>query len=134
MAYTGYQFIENVGSSILSVVPSINLANTGQTALYTPPSGKNLIVTNVLILITAATAVISVATARAGITPNYTEYVPATSLTGLDAANEYICLNETALGIVHSRIASGSIFSLDVTIAAVATTLTATAYTIGYLI
>lgn len=116
----------------LALVPGINLASTGQTTLFTVPSGKKCVITDVRPEVATSNAVISVASIRVGKASNYNEWLPITALTGLDAVGETVGLDSSASLLVHQTFNSGDVIKVDVTTAAVATALTANFHVFGY--
>ena len=127
MSYAG----ENTDRRI-ALISGVNLAASGQTLLFTVPSGKKCVVTDVRLEVVSATAVISVASMRVGKASNYDEWMPITALTGLDAPGEFVSLETSANLMVRKAFASGDAIKMDVTTAAVATALTADVHVFGY--
>jgi hypothetical protein len=117
----------------LNLLPGVNLAASGQTLLFTVPSGKSCIVTDVRFEVAQATAVISVASVRVGKASNYDEWLPITALTGLDVVGEFVCLSTASNLLVRRAFGSGDAIKMDVTTAAVATALTVNVHVFGYL-
>lgn len=116
----------------LALVPNVNLAATGQTTLFTVPSGKKCVVSDVRIEVTGANAVISVASVRVGKSSSYDHWLPITVLTNLDAIGEMVSLNNAVNMLVRQVFNSNDAIKLDVTTAAVATSLTANVHVFGY--
>lgn len=122
---------ELLAPNILNEVTGIDLKATGPTTLYTVPADKVLYLTDVILVITASDTFATPVTVRVGLEAAYTEWLAATSLTGLDAVGDFISLAKTAAGLIHKRFAAGEVVKMDITVGAGATTLTATAYPIG---
>ena len=116
----------------LALVPNVNLAATGQTTLFTVPSGKKCVVTDVRLEVATSNAVISVASVRVGKASNYNEWLPITALTGLDAIGEMVCLSTAANLVVRQAFNGSDAIKMDVTTAAVATALTVNVHVFGY--
>jgi len=141
MAYAGHAHLtvqtgtippeELLAPNILNEVTGINLKTTGPTTLYTVPADKILYLTDIILVITAADTFATPVTVRVGLDPAFTEWLAATSLTGLDSVGDFISLGKVAAGMIHKVFAAGEVVALDITVGAGATTLTATAYPIG---
>jgi hypothetical protein len=134
----GYLFQNDDGSYTgmvqrLGGATSVDLKTTGATTLYTVPAGKTLIITNLVSRITSSNTFATPATIRVGKSPSYTEYLSATALTGLNAAGMYFDLASATALSLHNTFAAGEVVSIDVTLGAGATTLTADFDLIGYL-
>lgn len=148
MAYTGYAHLgidgivpsAEITSSPTGVVPvlsttsNIDLKTAAATNLYTVPAGKTLIVTEIVLRVTAASGFAAGCTLSIGKSAAYTEWLAATAMTGLSAIGNYRLLSNSAAGLVYNVFAAGDVIALNVTIGATATTLTATAELQGYLI
>lgn len=122
---------ENTGQR-LSMIQGIDLKATGPTTLFTVPSGKKCLVEDVVLEVTAAATVTVVAVIRIGKASAYTEWLAATTLTGLDTVGEVMSLARTANLLVHQTFNSGDTIKLDVTVGATATSLTVSAHVFGY--
>ncbi len=121
-------------SRILATVASINLKNTGATTLYTVPTGKTLIINDIIVVLTASDTIAVAPTVRIGKSAAYTEWAPATALTNLAGVKSYISLNTLAIGLIRQTFVATEAVAIDVTVGATATTMTATAYLIGNLV
>ena len=117
----------------LNLLPGVNLAATGQTLLFTVPSGKNCIVTDIRLEVAQADAVISVPSLRVGKASNYDEWLPITAMTGLDAVGEFVNLSTAANLLIRKKFAAGDAIKIDITTAGVATALTANIHVFGYI-
>lgn len=117
----------------LATVTGINLLNTGATTLYTVPAGVTLVVTEVVLRITAVTTFISGATISVGKTSSYNEWLAATAMGALSATNQFRLLSHSAAGLLYQSFAAGESVALNVTIGATSTVLTAAADVFGYL-
>ena len=99
----------------LSKTTGINMKATGQTTLYTVPTGKSAIITHLLVRVTSASNVTGVPVITAGITPSWTSVLASTTLTSLDATGEYYLIQVTqpaaivaAAGVVKLDVATGA--------------------------
>lgn len=117
----------------LNLLPGVNLAASGQTLFFTVPSGKNCVITDVRLEVAQATAVISVASIRVGKASAYDEWLPITTLTGLDVVGEFVSLASASNLVVRRTFVGGDAIKMDVTTAAVATALTVNVHVFGYL-
>lgn len=125
--------IRNV-SNILASVESINLKTVAQTTLYTVPSQKKVIIQDIILLITDDDTASVGATLRVGKSAAYDEFVDNKTMSGLLNAGAYASLMEQVGSGTMKVMSNGDVIALDVTTGATATTLTATAYVIGYLV
>lgn len=132
MSYNLQNFLSSY--ALLSHVTGVDLATTGQTTLYTVPTGKTLIITEVILRVTAANAVIIVPSLRIGKASSYNEWLPITALTSLNATDKFLMLSSSAALLMHQSFAAGEVVKIDVTTGATATTLTAEVFTFGFLI
>ena len=121
-------------AGLLATVTGIDLKATAATNLYTVPTGKTLIVTEVVIRVTAVDTFISGATIEVGKSAGYDEWLVATAMGALSAVNQYRMLSHSAAGLIYQSFAAGDVLALNVTVGAVSTTLTAAADVFGYLI
>lgn len=121
------------GISLLGTVTGIDLKTPGQTTLYTAPAGKSLIITDIFLVPTAASAIVAAPIIRIGKTALFTEWLPLTTLTGLNGASQLISLRNTATLLIQNIFAAADVVKLDVQTGATATTLTVTAYIYGFL-
>lgn len=121
------------GLTLLGTVTGIDLKTTGQTTLYTVPAGKSCIVTDIILVVTAANTVLASTTVRVGKASSYNEWLPLTTLTGLNAANQFISLENSANLLIQNIFAAADVIKLDVQTGATATSLTVTAYPFGFL-
>lgn len=119
---------------VLKKVTAMDFLATGSGASYTVPTGKTLILTDVLIRATDITDFVAVATLRIGKTTAFTEWLAATALTGLNAVGKFVSLGSFATGLVHQTFAAGEAVVVNVTIGALATTFSGDVFFIGYLV
>lgn len=117
----------------LNFLPGVNLAASGQTLLFTVPSGKKCIITDVRFEVVQANTVTSVASVRVGKASSYDEWLPITVLTGLDAVGEFVNLSTASNLLIRKSFGSGDAIKMDVTTAAVATALTVDVHVFGYI-
>lgn len=102
----------------LSKTSSINMKATGQTTLYTVPTGKSCVVTHVLIRVTSASNVTGVPVITVGITSGWNSIRTSTTLTNLDATGEYYLVQCSQPAAVT---AAGGVIKLDVATGATTT-------------
>lgn len=121
------------GVSVLAKITGVDLKTTGQTTLYTVPTGKTLVLTNVIAIITTASVFATPAIIRIGKAAAYAEWLPLTTLTGLDTANKIIQLATATTLAIEQTFAAGEVIKIDVQTGAAATTLTASFHVLGYL-
>lgn len=138
MATGGYVLTLPDGSitncvTVLNKVTGIDLKTTGQTTLFTVPSGLTLVITDVMMMITTVSVFATAAIIRIGKASAYNEWLPLTTLTGLNTVNQVVSLNSSAALAIRQTFAAGEVVKLDVQTGAGATTLTASAHVLGYL-
>ena len=121
------------GQPLISVT-GVDLKNTGQTTLYTVPSGKALIITDIIPVITAIDTVAVFPIIRIGKASSYNEWLSLTTIPSVTAAGQAFSLNTSGALAIRSIFTAGEVVSVDVQTAATATTLTATFHVFGYLI
>jgi hypothetical protein len=117
----------------IAIVTSIDLKATGQTTLFTVPTGKTLHILDVLIEITAVSVFATAAVVQVGKTAAFNQWAALKTLTGLNAVGLEQSLAAITTG-PRATFAADDVVSLDVQTGAGATTLTAKAHLIGYLI
>lgn len=116
------------GSRLLSSVSGINLLSTGNTALYTVPTGLTLLVDAVILRCTEATAITSPASAGAGEGAGANNVFPAQILTGLNQAALFFMFPP---GGTIAVLTAGQVLNLGVTAPAVGTSQLVSADLIG---
>lgn len=119
---------------LLNTVSGVDLKATGQTTLYTVPSGKSAIITEIVGVISSANTVAVPPAARIGLASAYTEWMPITTFTGINATNQFFNLSSSGALLIHTLFTTGQVVKIDVTTGATATTLTGTFYVFGFLI
>lgn len=82
---------------LLSAITGINTLSTGATALYTVPTGKTVIVTKVVIRVTAATAITTGPTVDIGVTAG--DIYASTALTALTSLNKVFGFFSTGISM-----------------------------------
>lgn len=139
MSSKGYVLHSSDGSvpgviTILATVTGVNLKNTGQTLLYLAPLGHSVVITDIKVYATVATAVVVVPSVRVGKAPSYNEWCGITPLTGLNTAGDFVSLDRLASVQAQEAFLFIDQVLIDVTTGATATTLTGNIYVEGYLI
>jgi len=130
-----HNIINQDGSyALLASVSGIDLKTAAQTTLYTVPTGKTCLITEVVLFATAATAVTSAPIIRIGKTAGFNEWLGLTTLTGLDTTNEFLSLSKSANLLIHQSFAAAEVIKIDVGTVATATTLTVKAFVFGFLV
>lgn len=117
--------------SVLSSTSGISGTSTGTTNLYTVPTGKTAIITDVVVRITAAATVSIVALAGVGIAAGEDDIFAAQSLVGLNAVGKHFQF--VALGTKVSAN-SGEVVKFGIDTAYIAGTATLAVDLIGYLL
>lgn len=115
---------------VLSVT-SVDLAAVGATNLYTVPTGKSLVVTDVYLKPTTATAANADAEGGVGVAAGEDDIVASQPLAGLDATSEVFRMT---LGGSYYVAASTEVVKFGVDVADSGTALVADVYLVGYLI
>lgn len=123
-----------VAGGLLGTVTGIDLKTQAATTLYTVPSGKTLYVTEIVLRITNTSGFISGATLGVGKSASYNEWLTATAMGALSATNQFRLLSHSAAGLIYQSFAATEVVALNITVGAVATTLTAAADVYGYLL
>lgn len=121
-------------AGLLATVTGIDLKTVAATNLYTVPAGKTLVITEVVIRVTAADTFAVAATLAVGKTASFNEWIVATAMTGLAAVGQFRLLSNSAAGLIYQSFAAGEVVALNVTVGATATTLTGAVDLFGYLI
>ena len=121
------------GISKLATVTGISLTAAATTNLYTVPAGASVVITEIVLRITAVNTFISGATISVGKTASYNEWLVATAMGNLSTVGQFRMLSHSAAGLLYQTFAAAEIVALNVTIGATSTTLTATADIYGYL-
>lgn len=115
---------------LLAEVTGVNILSLGATNLYTVPAGLVAIWQRIVIRPTTVVGLTSAPTLGVGINPTYDDVVFPLALTGI-AANTYWSLPLLA----QSRVGQAADnLALQVDVAGVGTTLTATVYVYGTLV
>lgn len=135
----GYIFQNAVGGidnvvNLLSTTPSVDLKSTGQTTLFTVPTGKSLLIFDIFPVVSAASAVIAAPIIRIGKASSYNEWLALTTLTALNGVNQIVSLNAAAALAIRQIFVAGDVIKVDVQTASTATTLTVTFYLFGILV
>jgi hypothetical protein len=103
---TGDSGLSALAITRLATVTGIDFKTTGQTTLYAVPSNYTCIVTDIILRITDSSGFSVAPVVRVGKASGYSEFVGNTTLTGLDAVNEYVSLASAANLGIHSSFAS----------------------------
>lgn len=118
--------------NILSVTTGIDLKTVAATLLYTVPTGRKAIVTQIVIHATLATTVTVPAAASVGQNAaSYNDIVAITTFTGLNITDQVYTEDPTA---VYVSVPASTGIYLNVTTGATATALTAEIILIGFLV
>lgn len=123
-----------VAGGLLGTITGIDLKATGATTLYTVPSGKTVYITEIVLRITNTSGFISGATLGIGKNASYNEWLVATAMGALSATTQFRKLSHSAAGLIYQSFAATEVVALNITVGAVATTLTAAADVYGYLL
>lgn len=123
----------NFGTQLARVV-SINAKNTGQTTLFTVPTSQNLIVTSVIVRLTAASGVTIQPIVSFGKTGALTDWVSAAGLpVGLSSVGSWADMSNSAISLVRASYTAGDQFKIDIATGATATTYTIECFVFGFL-
>lgn len=126
--------LNTLSPTLLATVTDINLKTVGQTTLYTVPTGKTLIMQEVLLINTAVDTVTVPATGKIGFTPDYNAFINTTVFN-----SEFTVLGDVlhlvnASNDFNDTMPQATEIKLDITTGSVATTHTVKALLIGMLI
>lgn len=115
----------------LTGVSAVDLTTTGSTALYTVPTGKSAVITDVLLRVSSASAANGDAEVQVEITGSSGDVIPSTTLVGATAAGDVFRLGPQAGGSFRVGVATNIIY-LNVTSAETGTTLDVEVDVFGY--
>lgn len=115
----------------LATVTGINGKTVGTTALYTVPAGKTAYITNLILSVTAATAITGGPTASAGVTASaYADLYASVTITALQGT-------PTAFGFssvgMFETLSTGSVLYLNITSGSTGTSQTLAADVVGFI-
>lgn len=119
------------GLTLLATETGIDATATGDTAIYTVPADRSLLVGYCSFEVTAVTGYTSAPTVSVGANASVNDIYTNTALTGLDTLNEVLTLSTTDPLV---SISAGDVVSLRVATGATATTLTLTMRLYGRLV
>lgn len=117
--------------SRLATIDSINGKTVASTPIFTVPTGKSLVVTGMVVRVTAATAITAPATAQVETTTNAHDVFASDVMTNTLAANDSWTFAAGAKSVV---VAGGATVSLNITAGATGTSQTLSVDLSGYLI
>lgn len=115
----------------LATVTGINGKTVANTTLYTVPVGKQAIITDVIVRVTASNTPLAALTAGVGVNANADDIFAAVALTGLLNLNSLYRMGVVPLGIVAQ---AADVIKFGIDVGATATTLTLSVDLIGYLL
>lgn len=116
-----------VRSSLLATVDSVSLTATGTTNLYT--ATEDVVITNVVVRVTAATAANGDAECGVGVAAGEDDVYSSRAFTGLDAVQEAYLFGNPG---VEKHLVNGDVVKLGVDVADTGTTLTVSVDIHGY--
>lgn len=120
----------------IATVTDINAKTVAATTLYTVPTGSSLIVTNIIIRVTAFTSggkTVHVVVTFGGNSTDFNDFI-ATGTYTITANNRVILNPEYSGAAEHPLYAAATNFSINITTGSNATTETWTVDVFGYLI
>jgi hypothetical protein len=117
---------------VLASETGIDLKSIAATNMFTVPTGKVLVVTQVNVRITASDTPSVVAQVSFGKSANYNEFAGTTTMTTVDQVGEYMPLIKTNSNTTY--FVAGDVMGLKVQVGATATTLTGACEMLGYLL
>jgi len=124
--------LSNITSYTISTITSIDLTATGTTTVYTAPADQTALIIGIIFQATATDTVTVVPQVSAGLNPSTDNVFAIESLVGFDAVDDLFVfwakLNKAVV------VADGGVLDLDVSVAATATNLIATARVIGIVV
>lgn len=115
---------------ILSRTTGINAFTTGNTTLFTVPTGKTAIITRAIVRVSAATAVTNGPTASVGGTAT-ADVFASTALTALNATTKMFTFSQVGMSTL---VPASTTVKLNISVAATGTSETLAVDLIGYLI
>lgn len=116
---------------VIASVNSINLANTGTTALYIVPANIEIITSKILIIPETVTGFVTPATSNVGVNAGVGDIIAGDAVADLNAAGLVSILEPIAAAKI--AVATDTI-NFNVTVAATATVFVATVVLVGLLI
>lgn len=120
-----------VTPSILSITTGIDAKTVAVTNLYTVPTGKRALVTEILFHVTAADTISVVPTLGVGIAAGEDDIMSSQALTGLDAINEVFRFDPEGTYVTG---AAAEVIDVGIDTGATATTMTIEVILIGFLL
>lgn len=121
----------SVSPTILSITTGIDLKSVATTNLYTVPTGRRAVVTEVVFRTTVATSFTVTCTAGVGVAANEEDIMASTVLTGLNVLNQ---LYRFSCEGAYVSVAAAGVIKLGVDVGATATTATGEVTLIGFLL
>lgn len=119
-------------TSALVIDSVIDLTATGETVIYTVPTGKTAIINGCVLLVNAAVSVTTDAAASVGVTPNTNDLFVEEVLVQIRSVGDvYSFWADKTTGVV---VPAGATIQISVGTAATATTLSASAILVGILV
>ena len=119
------------GVELLSITASVDAKATGTTALFTVPTGTQVIITQVAYRVTAADTVTVAPTIGVGIAGGEDDIIFPEALTGIAAVGDVFISTNSAKSVFGD---SGDVISIGIDIGATATTLTLEVNLIGFVV
>ena len=120
-----------VTPTILSITTGIDAKVIATTNLYTVPTGRRAIVTEIVFHVSAATLITVVPTLGVGVAAGEIDIMASTVLTGLDALDEVYRFSPEGIYVSN---AAAAVIKLGIDVGATATTMTLRVVLIGFLI
>ena len=120
-----------VTPSILSITTGIDAKTVATTSLYTVPTGRRAVVTEIVFHVTAANTITAVPTLGVGVAAGEVDIMPSTALTGLDVLDEVYRYSPEGTYVSN---AAAAVIKLGIDTGATATTMTIEVILIGFLL
>lgn len=115
----------------LATVTGINGKSTGTTALYTVPAGKTAYITNLILSVSAASAITTGPTASAGVTSSaYADLYASATITALTSSG--LAFGFSSVGMFET-ISASTVLYLNITNGSSGTSQTLSADVVGFI-
>lgn len=123
--------IRSFSNNLIAIMDNIDAKTTGETTIYTVPSGKRLVITNVFIIPETITAFSSIFALSIGTnSSNYDNLFEIKSMLGLDTVSKFWQFNNlSGLSVINE---ASDIIKCKITTGATATTYTIKVLLFGY--
>lgn len=110
----------------------VDLTETGNKLSLPVPTGRVLIIDSLILRVTTVTNYSGAPSVRAGITPNFDEFLAELALTNLNSVGEFVDLAMQG-GMVKTAFSGGQSLVLDCSVASASDVLTVEVEVVGHI-